>query len=276
MHWTHHVPEEGKKELVKKIKLPMLPVVKDLEKSSAHVEAKKTYKAAFTCKTGHGMTSGHTSDHVFPHWPAEAHYHGLGHGAYPFWLGPSGQGGTGNLEVWYSEKQQAEKYYHETCGMSETQYRKDAPCMHLFVGGQPSPAAYLYTAKEDFCCISGPPSSGPGPSEQLAAPQSDFMDEMTYQGEIDFVGTYYKGKAKYYLLELPSSEPVTWFWYITDMDGKPVEQGEGGKSAHDDSGKGIQIYHEYNTTSFEAVTLNTSIFDVPSICKTTSHKCYFP
>lgn len=275
MHWTHHVPAEAKNELVKKITLPTLPIAKPVEDSNAHVEAKKTYVAAFSCVTGHGMSSSHQSDHVWPHWPAEVHYHGMGHGAYPFWLGPSGKGGQGKIEVWYSEKILAERYYHAVCGMREAGYRTDAPCVHLFTGGQPNPTAHLYTATEDFCCLSGPPAGGRH-KERLAPPATDFMDDMTYKGEIDFTGVYYKGKGKYYLLELPGSEPVTWFWYITDMDGKPVQQGEGGKNAQDDSGAGIQIYHDYNTTSFESVSLNASKFAIPSICKTTTKTCEFP
>ena len=42
------------------------------------------------------------------------HYDGTGHGAYPFWLGAAGDGGSGPIEVWWSESQAAEKFYHET------------------------------------------------------------------------------------------------------------------------------------------------------------------
>merc|ERR1712178_12276 len=102
-------------------------------------------------------------------------------------MGPSGTGGSAPIEVWWSEKQLAEKFYHHACGMSEAGASEDAPCYHLMLGGQPNPTAYLYTAKEDFCCVSGPTSSSAtrsrrlqsGQVEKLAAPQSDFMDLMT-------------------------------------------------------------------------------------------------
>lgn len=276
MHWTHHVPAEAKNDLLDTIRLPMLPIAKSLETFKAHVEAKETHVASFSCLTGHGM-NGTVSDHQWPHWPEEVHYYGTGYGAYPFWLGPSGQGGNGPLEVWYSEKQSAERYYHHSCGMKEAGYSSDVPCIHLFVGKQPSPAAYLYTASGDFCCVSGPQGGGRH-QEKLAPPATDFMDFMDYQGEVDFTGPYYKGKVKYYLLELPRNEPVTWFWYMTDLDGHPVQQGEGGKNEDDDSGAGIQIYHSYNTSSFKQpdTPYNSSMFAVPSICTSTTKTCYFP
>ena len=109
-----------------------------------------TYTNSFTCVSGHNMTAGHTSDHKWPHWPAEAHYHAKGHGAYPFWLG--GGGGSGppaDLEVWWSETKAAEKFYHSACAMTEAGYYYDAPCIHLMTGTQPKPKSYLYTVTED-------------------------------------------------------------------------------------------------------------------------------
>ena len=205
----------------------------------------------------------------------------MGHGAYPFWLGPSGSGGQGEIEVWWSEKQNAEKFYHASCGMSEAGASADAPCYHLFVGAQPNPLAYLYTADESFCCASGPGGGAPtdddeagpgGNAEKLSAPQSDFMDLMTYQGEKDLTTSFYSGKAKYYLETLPSTEPVTYFWYYTTMDDKPLQQGEGGNG-----GAGIQIWHDYNTSSFTATTHDPSVFAVPDVCKQANIKsCAFP
>jgi hypothetical protein len=89
---------------------------------------------------------------LIPRVPAIA----SGHGAYPFWLGPSGQGGHGALEVWWSQSKAADKFYHASCGMREAGYSKNVPCYHLFTGKADNPKAYLYTATEDFCCISEP------------------------------------------------------------------------------------------------------------------------
>merc|ERR1712050_452602 len=201
-----------------------------------------------------GMMGNHTSDHVWPHWPAEVHYEGKGHGAYPFWAGGGGSGSSAAIDVYWSEKQLAERFYHASCSMTEVGYSSDTACYHLFVGGQP----------------------GPGGSEKLAPPQSDFMDKMTLTGTESFTGDFYTGSTKHYLMQLASSEAVDYFWYVTTDYGKPVEQGEGGKNRNDSSGKGIQIFHDYNTDTFESVTIDASIFEVPSICKTTSNTCTFP
>merc|ERR1719197_837502 len=223
------------------------------------------------------MKAGHTSDHVFPHWPEEVHYEGKGHGAYPFWAGGAGGEGEAAIDVYWSEKQLAERFYHASCSMTEVGYSKDTDCYHLFVGGQPNPAAYLYTASKDFCCISGPTSSrgfrspranakfpppGPGGSEKLAPPQSDFMDSMTLVGTESFSGDFYSGKVKHYVMQLASSEAVGWFWYVTTEDGRPVEQGEGGKAQKQPSGQGIFIYHDYNTDTFKSTTVDPSIFEI--------------
>jgi hypothetical protein len=107
-------------------------------------------------------------------------------------------------------------------------------------------------------------------SEPLSSPSADFMDTFTYKDTEDFTGTFYTGKIKKYLVELPSTEAVTWFWYMTDMQDRPVEQGEGGH------GSGIVVYHEYNTSSFESTTHDPSVFEPPAICKTTTVSCAFP
>jgi len=292
MLWSHHVPQTAK-DTLQGMALPRLPEFK-FERIRQSPALAGRYTNSFSCVTGHNQKSGSTSDHKWPHWPAEAHYHGMGHGAYPFWMGPSGTGGKAPLEVWYSETKHAEKFYHSSCGMTEAGASSDGPCYHLFTGAQPNPSAYLYTAKEDFCCISGPGQSisnqtvkatvarrlQSGTTEKLAAPQSDFMDTMTDSGEMDFKGDFYSGKVRKYILQLPATEAVTYFWYLTTPEGLPVEQGEGGLPTSDDKptnpGGGILIWHEYNTSSFESVTLDSSIFSVPSICKNTYTSCTFP
>jgi hypothetical protein len=292
MIWVHHVHEDGKKAL-RDMVLPALEEFNIDHATKQPTNVASRYTSSYTCVTGHNMRSNHTSDHKFPHWPEEVHYQGRGHGAYPFWAGGGGSGGSAAIDVYWSEKQLAERFYHASCSMTEVGYSKDTACYHLFVGGQPNPAAYLFTATKDFCCISGPTSSrgfrslshsrtsfppppGPGGSEKLAPPQSDFMDDFTLAATEDFNGDFYQGKVKRYLMQLAGTEAVTWFWYVTTEDGKPVEQGEGGKSEKDDSGQGIQIWHEYNTSTFKSATVDPSIFDVPEVCKSTTKTCAFP
>merc|ERR1711988_1669228 len=119
-----------------------------------------------------------------------------------------------------------------------------------------------------------------GYGEKLSAPQSDFMDNMTYSGKMNFTGDFYTGEVKTYMMKLPDSQPVHYFWYLTTPEGLPVEQGEGGKPSSDDnptnSEKGILIWHEYNTSTFESATLDSSVFEVPDVCKKTSTSCTFP
>lgn len=289
MLWVHHVHEDGKKALRDMV----LPTMTEFNMDHARKQPKEIanrYASSYTCITGHGMAANHTSDHVFPHWPEEVHYEGKGHGAYPFWAGAE-SGSPNPINVYWSEKQLSERLYHSSCFMTEVGYSKDTDCYHLFVGGQPNPAAYLYTASKDFCCISGPTSSrgfisprtnpkfpppGPGNSEKLAPPSSDFMDHMTLAGTESFSGDFYTGKVKHYVMQLASSEAVGWFWYTTTEDGRPVEQGEGGKSESDSSGGGIHIWHEYNTSTFKSTTIDPSIFEIPSVCKSTKTTCTFP
>jgi hypothetical protein len=290
MLWVHHVPQAAK-EALQPLVLPKLPEFK-LEKVKNNTALAARYASSFSCVTGHNMKTTSTSDHKWPHWPAELHYHGKGHGAYPFWMGPSGTGGSAPIEVWWSEKQTAEKFYHSSCAMSEAGASKDAPCYHLMLGGQPNPTAYLYTASEDFCCVSGPGGSAKssdaanarrlqsGNTEKLAPPQSDFMDQMTASGDMDFKGDFYSGTVKKYIIQLPDTEAVSYFWYLTTPEGLPVEQGEGGLPSPDDKptqpGAGILIWHEYNTSSFDTAAIDPSVFAVPEVCKKTLTMCAFP
>jgi len=274
MTFVHHLPASSKKELMQKeLHLPLLPTFNKTH--AIHPDYGKDYANSFTCVSGHNQTAGHTSDHEWPHWPAEVHYTGLGHGAYPFWLGPSGSGGSAAIEVWWSETKASEKFYHASCGLTEAGYSKDGPCYHLFVGAAPSPQSYLYTAAEDFCCRTSPDGSDDdeGSAQRLSSPQSDFMDAMTLDADYGNITSTFLGniKAKRYLMTLPASQPVTYFWYIVTEDNLPVQQGEGGHG-----GSGIAIYHEYNTTSFKATTHDASVFAIPDICKTTTKTCLFP
>ena len=50
-----------------------------------------------------------------------------------------------------------------------------------------------------------------------------------------------------------------------------MQQGEGGNG-----GSGVEIWHNYNTSSFEATTHDPSVFAVPEVCKATSRRCAYP
>jgi hypothetical protein len=274
MVWTHHLTAAGKALLLKEepsLTLPSLPTY-----HAAAGSRDASYAQSFTCVTGHNNTGG-SSDHIWPHWPDEVHYTATGHGSYPFWLGFDGTNTSGYLEVWWSQSKAAEKFYHESCAMGEAGYaQRSAPCYHLMLGTTANPQAYLYTATEDFCCVSQPTAGSGGLGEQLTAPQADFMDQMTNRGPYTLpaptkYNTCANDSCVLYTMELPTPAPPAWFWYITTKEGLPVQQGEGGRSTLVQN-----LWHDYNTSSFTATTHDPSVFAIPSICKATTNYCPFP
>jgi hypothetical protein len=145
------------------------------------------------------------------------------------------------------------------------------------------PQAYLYTKDESKCCISEPSASlrgkfPPGGSETLAPSQGTFWNTFTYKGEKSFSGVNYKGQAKYYVLS-GVNEPVTDFWYFTDLEGKPVQQGEGGTGPTDQgypTSIGHTIWHDYDQSTLDSSAIDASVFAIPAACKTTTTRCEFP
>ena len=297
MIFSHHLPTPAQDALVNEqaVVLPTLPVYNETHAQHEDEEVAQTYEASYTCQSGHGMTEITTthSDHVFPHWPTNAHYTGTGYGAYPFWGGGQGDGEHGPIEVYWSEEQAAERFYHEGCYLDEFGYGTgSSPCFHLMTGVLGATKAYVYSADGNFCCestggrrrlqghrgLQGPPGP-PGGGEDLSPPQSDFMDLMDFEGTTkNFETAYYSGDA-YFYTETLSNEPVSAFWYATTPEGYPLQQGEGGYGPTQPVPPGIFIYHEYNHTSFLAEAgqaIDPSIFAVPDVCKTSTKTCAFP
>jgi len=138
-----------------------------------------------------------------------------------------------------------------------------------------APRAYLYTKDESKCCISEPRGYF---AETLAPSQGTFWNTFTDMGERTFNGVHYNGKVKYYLLS-GVNEPVTDFWYFTSPDGKPVQQGEGGKGPTDQgypTSIGHTIWHDYDQSTLDSSAIDPSVFAIPAACKTTSLRCAFP
>lgn len=277
--FVHHLTQSAREALLNDpaVSVPLLEPY-----DPVHASQGKAYAQSLTCVVGHNMTK-RTYDHNWPHWPAEAHYYGYGHGAYPFWQGGGSGTGSPDLEVWYSQTRFAEKLFHNNCATSELSgYSKTTSCYHLMLGAEPNPVAYVYTKNLDYCCKAESASSrlrfppGPGGGGGMTAPQADFMDTMTYTGTGSYSGHYYTGSVKKYTLQLADSEPVTWFFYYTTPDGHPVCQGEGGDAPNSQKGSGIFVWHEYNVTSFQATTHSDDTFAVPEICKSTTYTCEFP
>jgi len=275
MLWAHHLSEGGKQALSTK-ELPTVPVYDSTKADN------KLYESKATCQTGHAMIKGGdgTSTHQWPDWPEELHYKAKAHGAYPFWWGGGSDSGTADMEVYWSEKQGAEKFIHSSCtGQSSW---LDGACTHLMIAPTSASAddgkAYLYKADESKCCISQPSGGGFGPSEKLSVAQGNFYNTLEYVDERDFNGVYYQGTAKYYKLT-GVNEPVREFWYFTDLDGKPVQQGEAGTGPTDQgypTSIGHTIWHDYDQSTFDTSAIDPSVFAIPEACKTTSLTCNFP
>jgi hypothetical protein len=283
MLWAHHLSESGKARF--KHQLPTLPTY-DAAKGSSPI-----YAESLSCQTGHMMTAGGdgSSSHEWPDWPEEIHYKAMGHGAYPFWWTQSftDEDGSAPMEVWYSEKQGVEKFYHTSCSGSFA-WLDGSACYHMmFAPVSGKYTSYMYNeaaaqgktyADGARCCLTNPSSGGFGPSENLGPSQSNFWNTFTYKGEVDFNGVYYQGKAKYYVMT-GVSEPVREFWYFTDLDGKPVQQGEAGTGPTDQgypTSIGHTIWHDYDQSTFDLSPIDPSTFEVPAYCQATTTACAFP
>jgi len=272
--WAHHLSDAAKRSGGKTV--PTVPVLESTKTDD------KLYESRATCQTGHAMVKGGdgTSTHECPDWPEELHYKAKAHGAYPFWWGGGSDSGVADMEVYWSEKQGAEKFIHSSC-TGQSSWLNGA-CTHLMIAGNSADAsdaqAYLYKADESRCCLSQPSGGGFGPSEKLSVAQGNFYKTMQYVDERDFNGVNYQGKVKYYKLT-GVNEPVREFWYFTDLDGKPVQQGEAGTGPTDQgypTSIGHTIWHDYDQSSFDTSAIDPSVFAVPESCKTTTLKCNFP
>jgi hypothetical protein len=63
-----------------------------------------------------------------------------------------------------------------------------------------------------------------------------------------------------------------WFWYVTDMNDRPIEQGEGPGVPRSFNGQGPPhyLFHQYDPPTFKPAALAASVFVVPEICKAAS------
>merc|ERR1712146_184776 len=106
-----------------------------------------------------------------------------------------------------------------------------------------------------------------GPSETLAPSQGTFWN--TFKN---------KGTVNYYLLS-GVNEPITDFWYFASPDGKPVQQGEGGKGPTDQgypASIGHTIWHDYDQSTLDSSPIDSSVFAIPAACQSTVEQCTFP
>lgn len=87
----------------------------------------------------------------------------------------------------------------------------------------------------------------------------------------------YTGKAKKYSMHL-SNPSNFYFWYVTDMNDRPLEQGEGPCDMYDQwgtrnycSGPPKMLFHQYHTDTFKSTTIDPEVFALPDVCKKTPY-----
>jgi hypothetical protein len=289
MAWTHHLGAPARAALrAQERALPLLPVrgaehhMPELSAGGAsHAPQAKRLAAAVTCQIGHqaNKTAAGTWE-GFPHWPYEVTYNASGYGPYPFWTlgGGTGAGtlsGPGApIRTWWSAVQNAERLDHSSCNLAGLGGAAKVACTHLFLDDA---YAYLYTAN-GFCCQ----SSAPAAKDRchLTRPQRDFMDVFDYKGVLANYTSEdgrFSGPAKQYTMHLTNPSDF-WFWYVTDMDGRPIEQGEGPCEMYSAagtracSGPPKMLFHQYHPGSFQAASIDPSVFALPDVCKNATGK----
>jgi len=237
-----------------------------------------------TCQIGHEAkveARGTWTEKDFPTWPFEVQYNASGYGPYPFWAGPGPSGsltGKGaDITTYYSAVQNAERLDHASCSIASLGASADGPCTHLFVNGS---WAFVYSKDESFCCMSSAPAQYT--ACHLTRPQRNFMDVMDYNGIIDYTsedGLFTKVKAKKWSMHLTTPADF-FFWYLTDLDGKPMEQGEGPCDMYAEdgtrncAGPPKMLFHQYHTASFQETTFDASTFTVPDVCLDAKKRTY--
>lgn len=301
MWYVHHLPQATQVKLGKELTLPLLP-----ERERHTVEADPDAVegppgpmgvagppggGGLGCDEAHAQKATADND-KYVEWPEELTYTALGHGAFPFWdnggpgcshCDPSVSGGA-TLKVRYSNKLKSEILLHEKCGdMSWTgssSAPNKSPCNHIFT---PDQGAFIYTpstsleteADGKFCCRTVPAGS----SQFTGAVPRDWMKTAKYAGTYsDFSGDHYSGPIEMFTWE----DAGLGFWYYTQADGTPVQQGEscyqpkGKKPEACDKMMPITLYHDFDPSTFKNATFTASDFTVPDVCKNTKISCEIP
>jgi len=272
LSWVHHLTHDTRTEIrAAKISLPLLAMrgsadhIPMLRKKGHDVVADR-FEKAVTCEIGHSASAQPAGQWKgFPDWPDEITYNASGYGPYPFWHGGHGGGSLTQgspITTWWSALKNAERLdHHGKCSLSGLG-GINGPCTHLFVNQY----AYLFSQDQSFCCI----SSTPEDVCHLSRPQRDFFRAMNYNGISDgYVSEsgYYTGKIKNYSMHLTNPADF-WFWYFTDLDDKPLEQGEGPcVLPRGCPGPPKYLFHQYDPPTFRALNISQDVFTIPAICK---------
>lgn len=283
--WAHQVSEDTRGSFAN-TKLPLLANKGTAEHSpeliqGGHHHIANQLASAVTCAVGHSaQPESRTTWEGFPAWPQEVEYNATGYGPYPFWSKDSPFAGSltegSPIRTYWSSVLNAERLDHNgNCGLSGMGWENDAPCTHLFLATK---YAYLFDQEQTHCCI----SSEPDHVCALTASPRNLTSLFNYDGVVEnYVSEsgYYTGSVKKYSMHLTTPSNF-WFWYVTDMNDKPIEQGEGGCSMYGPlgtrtcSGGGPKyLFHQYNPDTFKETTLDPEVFAVPDVCKNTKSTC---
>merc|ERR1719261_507420 len=234
MWYVHHLPQAAQVKLRSVLTLPLLPERERHSIKNAPVGVMGP--GGLGCDEAHAKQSKANND-KYVEWPEELTYSALGHGAFPFWdnggpgcshCDPSVSGGA-QLKVRYSAKLQSEILMHAKCGdmtwTGSSSAPDKSPCNHIFT---PDQGAFIYTPKTSlepeadgkFCCR----SVAAGSSQFPGAVPRDWMKQGTYAGSYgSFSGDHYSGSIEMFQWNAAGLQ----FWYYTQPDGTPVQQGEG-------------------------------------------------
>jgi len=290
MWLVHHVPQVVQAELRKEVTLPLLPQRKrrEAEHGPAGVAGPP---GGLGCDTAHASQTKANND-KYVEWPEELTYSAIGHGAFPFWdnVGPGcshcdpSVSGNAPLKVQFSAKLNSEILMHSKCGdmtwTGSSGAPNKSPCNHIFT---PDKGAFIYTPKNSleaeadgkFCCR----SVAAGSSQFPGAVPRDWMKTGKYAGTYsDFKGDSYSGSVEMFTWNAAGLD----FWYYTQPDGTPVQQGEGcyfpkGKKPEAcDKMLPIVLYHDFDASTFKNASFTQSNFAVPDICANTKVSCAIP
>jgi hypothetical protein len=294
MWYVHHLSKESQVQLSRELTLPLLP---ERERHEVKNAPEGISGPALAGPGGLGCDSAHATqstakNNKYVEWPEELTYSALGHGAFPFWdnggpgcshCDPSVSGGA-QLKVRYSAKLNSEILMHAKCGdmtwTGSSGAPNKSPCNHIFT---PDQGAFIYTpttsleaeADGKFCCR----SVSAGSSQFPGAVPRDWMKTASYAGTYsNFAGDHYSGPIEMFTW----TEAGLAFWYYTQPDGTPVQQGEG---CYQPAGKKPQacqkmlpivLHHDFDPATFKNATFTQSDFSVPDVCKNTQVSCSIP
>lgn len=299
LQWVHHLTDSTRLAFstYSNISMPLLP--KNLENHTfllaQHPGVKVLLNEQVSCQTAHSSESlgyeGHDAD--WPVWPNELTYEATAYGLYPFWnLGKLGSleetfalnmSKSGHLRTYFSGTHNQARYDHSECpslpdglqfGNFPLKNMPAGPCTNLFLGDG---TGFLYSRVSDrsFCCMTSRPV-GQGPC-RLTAVSPNFIDKFDFIHDFNYTAESgsYEGLAKLYARKGPDTFPI-WFWYVTTLEGLPVEQGEGyclmygpdgtRKCTDESSINHAVVFHQYHPETVERWEYNSNVFNVPEVC----------